>query len=123
MDELKSSAREELITVIRQVRNRWRLKLLLRGGLIVIVGALAAVALASLGLQSYKFSPASVTTLRIAVFGAFALLLGLWLVLPMRRRVNDIQVALYVEEHEPSLQAAILSAVDVSGPASPDAKG
>ena len=30
-----------------------------------------------------------------------------------RRRVSDMQVALYVEEHEPSLQAAILSAVDI----------
>lgn len=120
MDELNGSARQELITVIRQVRNRWRLKLLLRGGLIVIVGALLAIVLASWGLQSYKFSPASVTTLRIAVFGAFVMLLGLWLVLPMRRRVNDMQVALYVEEHEPSLQAAILSAVDVSRPAGPD---
>ena len=31
----------------------------------------------------------------------------------LRRRVTDLQVALYVEEHEPSLQAAILSAVDI----------
>ncbi len=120
MDEQNGTSRQELIAVIREVRNRWRLKLLLRGGLIVIVGALLAIVLASIGLQSYKFSPSSVTTLRVAVFGAFALLLGLWLVLPMRRRVNDMQVALYVEEHEPSLQAAILSAVDVSGPVGPD---
>ena len=35
------------------------------------------------------------------------------------RRVSDLQVALYVEEHEPSLQAAILSAVDIGATAAP----
>ena len=32
---------------------------------------------------------------------------------PLLRRVTDEQVALYLEEHEPSLQAAIISAVEV----------
>ncbi len=81
-----------------------------------MTGALLAIVLASIGLQSFKFSPESVTGLRIALFATFALLVGLWLVWPMRRRVSDMQVALYVEEHEPSLQAAILAAVDVSQP-------
>ena len=73
-----------------------------------------ALALASCGLQAYKFSPASVIGFRIAIFTR---------VRAARRRsgssgrcgrrVTDLQVALYVEEHEPSLQAAILSAVDI----------
>ena len=33
------------------------------------------------------------------------------------RRVTDEQVALYLEEHEPSLDAAIISAVENGGPA------
>ena len=82
---------------------------------------LVALALASCGLQTYKFSPASVIGFRIAMFVAFAALLGLWLVRPLGRRVTDLQVALYVEEHEPSLQAAILSAVDI-GAASEDGR-
>ena len=60
-----------------------------------------------------KFSPPSVTGFRIAVFPRLAALVALWFVRPLRRRVTDMQVALYVEEHEPSLQAAILSAVDI----------
>ena len=104
---------QELVQVIRQVRNRWRTRMLLRGAVIVLVGALVALALASFGLQSYKFSPASVIGFRVAIFATFAALLGLWLVRPLGRRVSDLQVALYVEEHEPSLQAAILSAVDI----------
>jgi hypothetical protein len=114
-----TTARQELVDVIRQVRRRWRMRTLLRGAIIVVVGALAAIALASYGLQTYKFSPQSVTGFRIAVFAAFALLLGVWLIRPLGRKVSDLQVALYVEEHEPSLQAAILSAVDI-GAASPE---
>ena len=111
--------RQELVNVIRQVRTRWRTKLFLRGGVIFVAGSLIALILASLGLQSYKFSPGSILTLRIATISIFVLLLVGWLLRPLRRRVTDLQVALYVEEHEPSLQAAILSAVDL-GAVSPD---
>ena len=37
-----------------------------------------------------------------------------FLVRPLRRRVTDEQVALYLEEHEPSLQATLVSAVEAS---------
>ena len=75
---------------------------------------LLALALASYGLQATKFSPTSVTGLRVATCSRRSRrCVALWLVRPLRRRVSDMQVALYVEEHEPSLQAAILSAVDV----------
>jgi protein-S-isoprenylcysteine O-methyltransferase Ste14 len=88
-----ATPRQELVDVIRQVRSRWRTKLLLRGGVIVLLGALVAIVLASVGLQSYKFSPASVIGFRVAIFVTFAGLLGLWLVRPLGRRVSDIQVA------------------------------
>ena len=97
---------------IQTVRKRWRTKLLLRGGIVVLGGALLALALASWGLQALRFSPAAVIGFRIAIFATFAILVALWFVRPLRRRVSDVQVALFVEEHEPSLQAAILSAVD-----------
>jgi hypothetical protein len=105
--------RQELVDVIRKVRSRWRMRLLLRGAIIVLAGGLLALAGASLALQSYKFSPASIVTFRVLVFAAFALLVALWFLRPLGRRVSDLQVALYLEENEPSLQAAILSAVDL----------
>src|SRR5262245_33398134 len=95
--------RQELVNVIRQVRTRWRTKLLLRGAVIFVAGSLIALILASIGLQTYKFSPGSILTLRIATISVFVLLLVGWLLRPLRRRVTDLQVALYVEEHEPSL--------------------
>src|SRR5579871_4488064 len=104
---------EELVGVIRRVRGRWRTRLLLRGGIIVVAGAFLAVTLASVGLQAYKFSPASILAFRAAVLAIFAALALLWFVRPLRRRVGDLQVALYIEEHEPTLQAAILTAVDL----------
>ena len=54
-------ARQELVHVIRQVRSRWRMRVLLQGGFIILLGALAAIAIASYGLQTFKFSPQSVT--------------------------------------------------------------
>ena len=56
-----ASHRQELVNVIREVRHRWRMKLLIRGAIIIVVGALLALALASYGLQATKFSPAWVT--------------------------------------------------------------
>ena len=118
-ETLSGTERQELVNVIRQVRKRWRTKLLLKGGVIFVAGSLIALVLASIGLQTTKFSPSSILTLRIVTLSVFALLLVGWLLRPLRRRVTDLQVALYVEEHEPSLQAAILSAVDL-GAVSPD---
>src|ERR687892_513301 len=45
---------------------------------------------------------------------AVAVLLGWFVVRPMLRRVSDGQVALYLEECEPSLQEAIISAVEAA---------
>ncbi len=49
---LGDRAHQELVRVIRQVRSRWRTRLLLRGAILVIVGAFAALTLASAGLQT-----------------------------------------------------------------------
>src|SRR5260221_11444266 len=121
MAEILSGARhrEELLKVIREVRSRWRMKLLLRGGIVIVGGGLLALVLASYGLQVLKFSASSVAGLRVATLGLFAVMVAVWFVRPLRRRVTDMQVALYVEEHDPSLQAAILSAVEVGAPSAP----
>ena len=104
----------ELVRVIHHVRNRWRMRLALRGAVIVVVGTLMALFLSASSLQALKFSAASIVSFRIAAFGVFAGLAWYGLVLPLRRRVTDSQVALYLEEHDPTLQSAILSAVESS---------
>ncbi|MEN3340387.1 MAG: hypothetical protein V7647_4063, partial [Acidobacteriota bacterium] len=111
----------ELVDVIRQVRRRWRLKLALRGALGVLGLGLVVLLLSAYGLESWRFTPPSIVTFRI-IFGiALAGLTAYLVVRPLMRRATDEQVALYLEEHEPSLQAAIISAVEAgrgqAGPA------
>jgi hypothetical protein len=61
-----------------------------------------------------RFTPAAIIAARIALpLGLIAA--ALWFVVrPLRRKVTDEQVALYLEEHEPALQATLLSAVESS---------
>jgi len=49
--------RMELIDVIGRVRNRWRLKLALRGAVIVVAGTLTALLLSASSLEALRFSP------------------------------------------------------------------
>ena len=103
-----------LIQVIHRVRNRWRLRLALRGAVIVLAGTVAALLLSASGLEALRFSSRAIIAFRLGAAGVFAALVAYWLVLPLRRRVTETQVALYLEERDPSLEAAILSAVEAS---------
>ena len=103
--------REELVEVIRQIRNRWRLKLALRGIVVVVGGSLLALLLSASGLEALRFSAAAIIGFRIIVVGVFAALAAAWLWRPLKRQVSDQQVALYLEEQDSSLESAILSAV------------
>ena len=108
-----ASHRQELVNVIRAgapavadeaARSAARI--------IIVVGALA-------GARARVLRPAGLQVQPDVGHGAArrdrgrssSALLAFWLLRPLRKRVTDQQVALYVEEHEPSLQAAILSAV------------
>src|SRR6476469_7030482 len=104
----------ELVDVIRQVRRRWRLKLAVRGVLGVVTLGVVVLLLAAYGLESWRFTPGSIVAFRIILGLALAGLTGYLLVRPLMRGATDEQVALYLEEHEPSLQAAIISAVESS---------
>lgn len=115
--------RSQLLEVIRQVRRRWRIKLALRGAVGFLVAGLAAVLAVAYALELLKFSPSSIFWFRIAT--AFALTAaGAWFFArPLSRKVTDEQVALYLEEHEPTLDSTILSAMEVAenpGDWSPD---
>ena len=48
--------RTELVDVIRRVRNRWRLRLALRGAVVVVAGTLLALLLSASGLEALRFS-------------------------------------------------------------------
>ncbi len=102
----------ELVEIIRQVRRRWRMKLALRGALGVVGVGLLVLVLSAFGLESWRFTPGSIIAFRIILGAALVGLVGYLFVRPLMRSASDEQVALYLEEHEPSLQASIISAVE-----------
>jgi len=106
--------RTELVDVIRRVRNRWRGRLALRGAVVVAAGTVLALLLSASGLESFRFSAPAIITFRIVTVAVFVGLLFYGLVWPLRRRVTDAQVAMYLEECDPTLEAAIISAVEAT---------
>ena len=106
--------RTELVDVIRRVRNRWRGRLALRGAVVVVAGTVLALLLSASGLESFRFSAPAIITFRIVTVAVFVGLLFYGLVWPLRRRVTDAQVAMYLEECDPTLEAAIISAVEAT---------
>jgi hypothetical protein len=113
--------RSELIRIIRHVRRRWRLKLALRGAAAVAAVGVIVLLAAAFGLEWARFSARAILAARVLVAAALAVSTAYLFVRPLLRRVTDEQVALYIEEHEPSLQASIVSAIEGASAARSDA--
>jgi hypothetical protein len=107
-----ASERSELTSIISEIRTRWRLKLAVRGAMFVIAGFLLTLVVSAYALETLRFSPGSIIAFRVAMVMVFGVLAGYFFVLPQWRRVTDEQVAMYLEECEPSLETAILSALE-----------
>src|SRR5688572_28766220 len=104
--------RSQLTSIIRDIRKRWRLKLALRGAAFVVVGFVLTLVLSAYALETLKFSPGSIIAFHVTMLMIVAALTGYFFVLPQWRPVTDEQVALYLEECEPALETAILSALE-----------
>ncbi|MDA1307676.1 MAG: hypothetical protein O2917_10490, partial [Acidobacteria bacterium] len=112
MNQMSTGARAQLTAVIAEVRRKWRMKLALRGAAIVVLGTGVVMLGSALGIDALRFAPNVIIGFRVVALVAVLVLVAIWLIRPLRRQVSDNQVALYVEEHEPSLEASILSAVE-----------
>ena len=66
--------------------------------------------------SSSASAPRPSSSFRVATYVVLVALGWFFFVRPLGRRVSDQQVALYLEEHEPSLQEMLLSAVDAGSP-------
>ena len=105
--------RAELLEVIDR-SERWRQKLAVRGVVLVVAGTLLALFLSASSLEALRFSPGAIISFRLIAVAVFAALVWQFLVRPLRRRVSDTQVAMYLEENDPKLEAAILSAIEAT---------
>jgi hypothetical protein len=106
------SDNDELLSVVRSVRNRWRLRVLLRGVALVMLSAMALLLLAGWVIDAFRFDATAVTVVRVAAWTVFSVIALRVLILPLFRRVSDKRVALYLEENEPSLDGRVISAVE-----------
>ncbi|MBR9990901.1 MAG: hypothetical protein KFH98_14160, partial [Gemmatimonadetes bacterium] len=109
------ATRARLLDVIGAVRRRWRMKVLLRGLLITCSAGLLLFIAAAYGLERMNFAAGAVMAFRMLAIGTVLALIVRFIALPLRRPVTNEQVALYLEEHEPSLQNTLISALDADG--------
>ena len=116
----RGTSPHELLAIIGQVRSRWRLKLALRGAL--RMGLIVAVLLfvAAYGIDRARYASSALWVARGLFLTVLVSTGYLFLVRPLRRQVTDDQVALYLEEQEPTLQATLLSAVEASRAGQPE---
>ncbi len=103
----------ELMSVIRRVRARWRVKVALRGLVMLAVAGFVAFAMSVWGMDYFLYNEGAVQVFRWLTYVALIALAVRLLVAPLVQRVSKQQVALYVEEHEPTLKASVLSAVEL----------
>ena len=111
-DSDRRMANNRLRELVSSVRWRWRTRIFLRGLTWVGVLSVAVLFLSAIGLEQMRFSADAVIWLRVLTWGTLALTTIWFIVRPLLRRVTDEQVALYLEEHEPALEHAVVSSLD-----------
>ena len=116
---LNSSPRspyEDLLRVIRRVRNRWRTRRLILGFTMVGAAAVLVVGVSSAAMDALRYAPWVVRGLQAAAWLTFAAVVWRFVIRTLRSRVTDEQVARYVEEHDPTLRESVSSGVELGQP-------
>src|SRR6187549_141439 len=104
---------------LRRVRVRYTVRVLVRGLAILAVGLLLGVSVSAWGLDAFRYARGAVLAIRSLLYLWLAFLAVRFVLVPLwrgHRQASDAAIARYIEEHEPSLDAALRSAVDVTTP-------
>src|SRR6476619_4808146 len=109
---LALSATRALDTTLARARRRWRLRAALLGVTIVVGATLIALVASAWLLDRSRFADGAVLAARLFVWAVAIGTTARFLVRPLTRRLSDDRIALYVERHEPSFDAALLSALE-----------
>ncbi len=107
------SADRELDDSLRRVRARRRWRVALHGASTVLATAIALLLAAAALFAWVDHGTTTVWVVRLVAIVAVGLAAWWWLVRPLREHPTDAQIAHFLEDREPSLDAAVLSAVDV----------
>jgi len=108
----RADGHRRILELIASVRRRWRLRILLRGLALAASVSAAVLFLSSMALEPLRFDPEAIVWLRVLTWGTAFVSLVAFVVRPLSRGVTDQQVALYLEEHEPTLDHVVVSALD-----------
>lgn len=106
------SSYQMLLSRVRLVRSRWRAQMLAKGIALFLACSAAMLILGVWGADLFGFRPAAVGLTRIVAGAAVVFVAVYFLYLPLRRRITDIQIAQFVEEHFPQLQDRLVTAVE-----------
>ncbi len=115
MESVHGTGREQsqLLDVVRGVRTRYRAKLALRGATITLAAGWALIALGGAVMNAFHYNDGVVLAVRIVAIAAILGMLVWFVIRPLLPRLHDEQVALYLEEHERSLKASVITAVEM----------
>ncbi len=115
MEGVHGTGREQsqLLDVVRGVRARYRAKLAMRGVAITLAAGWALIAVGGLVMNATHYADGVVLAVRIVAIVAILALTAWFVVRPLLPKLHDEQVALYLEEHERSLKASVITAVEM----------
>jgi hypothetical protein len=108
-----ASSHEDLVRIVRSVKHRWRLRVLLRGLAIVLATGVGALLISAYGMDYFRFDDRAVLWFRVFAYLALVVVAVRFLILPLTKRVSDERVALYLEEHEPSLSGHVMTGIEL----------
>ncbi|MFI5246834.1 MAG: DUF4175 family protein, partial [Gemmatimonadales bacterium] len=119
MDSVRGFATDQaqLAGVVSGVRNRWRLKRALRGATVTVAAGFIVLAVSAYATRALHYSDSAIWIFRIASLAAIVACAIRFIVTPVRATPPSTQVALFIEEHERSLDGAVVTAVDVQSSA------
>src|ERR1041384_6778303 len=104
----------QLFGIIRAVRQRRWAVTVLRGLAICVAAFAALLILTGLGAHRYRNNAGMLISLRlVALFGVIAVIYS-FIMRPLRKRVNDAQVAQLIEEKQRGLDDRLVTAVAFS---------
>lgn len=107
--------RHVLERAIRHARWRWVARTLVGGLGIVAATAVVLALVTGLVVDHFRFAAAAVTGARLLGYVLLGALVVRFVILPLRKRLSEARVALYLEEREPSLDSSVVSAVEFAG--------
>ena len=108
----RANRQSEVLRMVRLIRKRWRTRIAVRGAATVLAVSLGVFLASVYGLEFFRFSASSVVSFRVILWVVAVGLTACFFVWPLTRKVSDEQAALYLEENEPSLEAAVLAAIE-----------